>query len=205
MKKLTAIAGCVLAAGCVTQQADTGSGLNTEAIFKAGFSQGNAALAARVSVQDDVQTQCSKFRDKPSKEIAANIEKQQLSSVKFPEKLMGDWKKGEKIAQDGWGMRFTDMKDSNPNRPNGGNCYACHQIAPQELSYGTLGPSLYRFGALRGNSAEIQKYTWGKIANPQAYSACSNMPRFGHNKILTDEQISDLVALLLDPESPANK
>ena len=31
------------------------------------------------------------------------------------------------------------------------------------------------------------------------------MPRFGHNGILTEEQIKDVVALLLDPQSPVNK
>jgi sulfur-oxidizing protein SoxX len=31
------------------------------------------------------------------------------------------------------------------------------------------------------------------------------MPRFGHVGALVDSQIKDLVALLLDPESPVNK
>jgi sulfur-oxidizing protein SoxX len=31
------------------------------------------------------------------------------------------------------------------------------------------------------------------------------MPRFGHNGVLTEEQITDLVALLLDPASPVNR
>jgi sulfur-oxidizing protein SoxX len=31
------------------------------------------------------------------------------------------------------------------------------------------------------------------------------MPRFGHNKVLTPEQIKDYVAYLLDPASPVNK
>ena len=31
------------------------------------------------------------------------------------------------------------------------------------------------------------------------------MPRFGANKILTIEQIKDLVALLMSPDSPVNK
>jgi L-cysteine S-thiosulfotransferase len=31
------------------------------------------------------------------------------------------------------------------------------------------------------------------------------MPRFGANKVLTEKQITDLVALLFDPESPVNK
>ena len=117
-------------------------------------------------------------------------------------KLLGDWRHGEKIAQDGYGMRFTDP---DTKRPNGGNCYACHRLAPQELSYGTLGPSLYRYGALRGSGEAMQRYTYGKIYNPEAFSACSNMPRFGQHGILTEEQITNLVALLLDPESPVNK
>lgn len=213
MKTLTAILGGALVAGCVTSQFASAGGVDAEAIFRAGFSQGNPALAARVSIQDDVQAQCSKFRDKPPKEIAAKIQKEQFATIKFPEKLMGDWKVGEKIAQSGWGLRHTDMNmkgvpQKNPQLPdgaNGGNCYACHQLAPQEVSFGTLGPSLYRYGVVRGNTAEMQKYTWGKIANSQAYNACSNMPRFGHNGILTEEQIKHVTALLLDPNSPVNQ
>ena len=61
------------------------------------------------------------------------------------------------------------------------------------------------YGKLRGNSEAIVKYTYDKIYNAQAFSACSNMPRFGHNGILKPEQIADLVGLLLDPQSPVNK
>jgi sulfur-oxidizing protein SoxX len=78
-------------------------------------------------------------------------------------------------------------------------------MTPQEISYGNIGPSLLGYGKLRGNSAAIQKYTYGKIYNAQAYSACSNMPRFGHNGILGEKQIKDVTALLLDPDSPVNK
>ena len=74
-----------------------------------------------------------------------------------------------------------------------------------EISFGTIGPSLLNFGKLRGNSEAIQQYTYGKIWNSQAYSACSNMPRFGHNGILTEQQITHLVALLLEPASPVNR
>ena len=80
-----------------------------------------------------------------------------------------------------------------------------HQLSPKELAYGTIGPSLLHYGKLRGNSEAVVKYTYGKIYNAQAYQACTNMPRFGHNKILTEEQIKHVVALLLDPESPVNK
>ena len=83
-----------------------------------------------------------------------------------------------------------------PKGPVGANCYACHQLAPQELSYGTIGPSLYQFGKLRGYTDETRKYAYGKICNAEAYTACTNMPRFGHNGILTEAQIKDVVALL---------
>jgi sulfur-oxidizing protein SoxX len=31
------------------------------------------------------------------------------------------------------------------------------------------------------------------------------MPRFGHSQILSEQQVKDLVALLMDPDSPVNK
>jgi sulfur-oxidizing protein SoxX len=31
------------------------------------------------------------------------------------------------------------------------------------------------------------------------------MPRFGHKGILTEQQVKDVVALLMDPASPVNK
>ena len=155
-------------------------------------------------VQDDTQRLCSEAQDRPDKALADRIEKaNQSTGVRYPAsgKLIGDFKRGEAIAQSGFGLRVGD----DTKRETGGNCYACHQLTKQEISYGTLGPSLLAFGKLRGNSDAIVKYTYDKIYNAQAFTACSNMPRFGTNKILTPEQISDLVALLLDPKSPVNQ
>ena len=80
------------------------------------------------------------------------------------------------------------------------------------MSYGTIGPSLYNYGKTRGvtdpNGAaakEIVAYTWGKIWNPHAYNACSLMPRAGAKGVLTEQQIKDVMALLLDPKSPVNQ
>jgi sulfur-oxidizing protein SoxX len=156
-------------------------------------------------VQDESQKMCSAAKDKPSKADAERIEKINAAmKVVYPAsgKLVGDWKRGEAIAQSGYGMR---VGDNNPNRETGGNCYACHQMDKKELSYGTLGPGLNQYGKLRGNSDAIVKYTYDKIYNSQAFSACSNMPRFGHNGILNPDQIADLVALLMDPNSPVNQ
>ena len=138
------------------------------------------------------------------------IEARNMATIKAPSdgKYLGDWKEGEKIAQDGRGKTWTDPADM----ANGGNCYNCHQISQEELSYGTLGPSLYQYGKIRGvsdpNSAAakpIVEYTWGKINNARAYNACSSMPRFAHKGILTEAQIKHVMALLLDPASPVNK
>src|SRR5258708_23409481 len=105
------------------------------------------------------------------------------------------------MAQNGVGKHFAD----DPPGPAGGSCYNRHQPGPQKLSFGTIGPSLSQFGKLRGSSEAIQKYAYGKIYTSEAFSACSNMPRLGYNGVLTEEQITHLVALLLDSDSPVNK
>ena len=131
------------------------------------------------------------------------IEEINLATIKYPAdgKMIGNWREGEKVAQSGIGKQYSD----DPKRPNGANCYACHQLTKEEISYGTIGPSLYHFGKVRGTSEAIQRYTYGKIYNSEAYTACSNMPRFGHHDILTEQQMKDVTALLLDPNSPVNK
>ena len=152
--------------------------------------------------QDAVQRICTVTNDKPSAEIAKQIEADQMKTIAFPaDGLMGDWKRGESIAQSGRGMTFSDAAGT----PNGGSCYNCHQLAAKEISYGTLGPSLQGFGKTRGAGAEMQKYVYGKIYNAKAYSACSQMPRLGFSGTLTEQQIKDLVAYLLDPASPVNQ
>jgi sulfur-oxidizing protein SoxX len=191
-----------LLAACATTLGDAEVEKRTQAAFDQAFANsGRPDMVARLA-QDEVQQVCTHYRNDPPKETAERLERSQMAAIQYPARLMGDWRQGEKIAQDGYGLRFTD---TDAKRPNGGNCYDCHRLAPQELSYGTLGPSLYQFGKQRGAGLEVQRYTYGKIFNPQAYTACSNMPRFGHNHVLTPEQITHLVALLLDPNSPVNK
>jgi len=201
-----AVAATAAMPGCATQPPgdDAGARARAEEVFRQSFTRGNRQMAARVEQQDEVQKLCSAWRNQPPKDVAEKIEQAQMATIQYPAsgKLMGDWRQGEKIAQDGYGLRFTDP---DPKRANGGNCYNCHRISKQELSYGTIGPSLYQFGKLRGADEAVQKYVYGKIFNPQAFLACSNMPRFGHNGVLTEEQMAHLVALLLDPDSPVNK
>jgi sulfur-oxidizing protein SoxX len=176
-----------------------------DAMMQSSFQAKGIAKLDRLN-QDATQKLCSNPFTAYSEKNAALRDKLQAenqASIKYPAdgKMMGDWKKGEKIAQSGRGLTWTDKADT----VNGGNCYNCHQITKEELSYGTIGPSLYNYGKLRGNSEDIIKYTWGKIYNAKATNLCSLMPRAGAMGILSEAEIRDLVALLLDPESPVNK
>lgn len=197
---LAAIAA--IATGCASMSDQEASQKALE-LMKASFSERGQAKLDRLN-QDEAQKLCSKppIVELP-KALAERVETANLESIKYPTdgKLIGDWKRGERIAQTGVGKQFSD----DPKQPSGANCYACHQLSKAEISYGTIGPSLHNYGKLRGSSEAIQRYTYGKVYNAQAFTACSNMPRFGHNGILTEQQIKDVTALLLDPDSPVNK
>jgi len=172
------------------------------AVIKKDFQPRGQASIDRLA-EDGLQAVCNRTGNKPPEGVGKAMEADQLANVKYPAdgKLMGDWKAGEKLAQSGRGFTWSDK----PGLPVGGNCYNCHQISPKETSFGTIGPSLYQFLKLRGTQPDIQKYVYSKIYNAKAYNLCSDMPRFGHISALGEKQIKDLVALLLDPESPANK
>jgi len=174
---------------------------DVEKIMQRDFHPRGQASMDRV-VQDGVQRVCTETGGRPPAEVAKQLEADQMKTIAFPQgSLIGDWKNGERIAQSGRGMQWTDAAGS----PSGGSCYNCHQLSPKEISFGTIGPSLYRFGAVRGSGLETQRYVYGKIYNAKAYNLCSHMPRLGYSGTLTEAQIKDLVGLLLDPASPVNQ
>ena len=154
--------------------------------------------------QDETMAACSQYRNNPPRAVAEAIVAREKASIKYPAdgKLVGDWKKGQKLAQSGYGGRFTDYP---PRTENGGNCYACHQLSSEELSFGTLGPSLLEYGKSRKFSEAGVKAVYDRIYNPQAAVACASMPRLGANGHLSIEQIKDLVAYVMSSDSPVNK
>lgn len=202
----------VVLAGCASAPAGPDIDKLTADALRSSFHSQGMAKVDRLQ-QDDANRECSAadVAGKPlSAQAAQAIQAASMKTVKAPAdgKYLGDWKAGDKIAQSGRGLTWTDKE----GEPNGGNCYNCHQVSKEELSYGTIGPSLYQYGKLRGvtdpasaQAKPIVEYTWAKIWNARATSACSNMPRFGHNGILTESQIKDVMALLLDPKSIANQ
>ena len=218
-KLLSSVATLLVLAGCAMMPTEEEVDRATQEMMKSSFKDQGIAKVDRLN-QDLAQQACSSEdgaagiirRTRGAVDEAKQIETQELKSIKWPAdgRFLGDWMAGEKLAQDGSGMTWRD-KSAAPAE-NGGSCYNCHQISKEEISYGTIGPSLYNYGKLRGvtdpaspASKAVVEYTWGKLWNSKAYSACSNMPRFGHMKILDENQLRDLMALLLDPKSPVNQ
>lgn len=154
--------------------------------------------------QDKTQALCSTHaRAALPTEVAEHISALNRATIKPPSdgRYLGDFKRGETIALTGTGLQYND----DPTQPAGGNCYACHELAASELAYGTIGPSLKHYGKLRGNSAAVLEFAWGKLYNSHAQIACSKMPRYGHRGILSEQQLQDVMAFLFDPASPVNQ
>ena len=207
-----AASAALAVAGCASFPDGATLDQMTQNAVKVGF-RDQGIVKASVLDTDETNRACSAadVAGKPLDEaLASALQEQNLKSIRWPAdgKYLGDWKEGEKLAQSGRGLTWTD----DAKTPNGGNCYNCHQIDKKEISYGTIGPSLYNYGKQRGvvdpaseASKPIVQYTWGKIWNSKAYNACSNMPRAGHMGILNENQVRHIVALLLDPKSPVNQ
>jgi L-cysteine S-thiosulfotransferase len=208
VKASAAVATVALLTSCSSMP----SAADALAAIKGSFAERGIAKLDRLD-QTDIQKVCSeantKGQDVP-KATREKLEKALYEKIPYPADgvYVGDWKEGEKIAQNGRGMQFSDVAGV----PNGANCYACHQISPTEISYGNQGPSLLKYGSIRGvkdpaskDSEAIVKYTWARIWNTHSVNLCSNMPRFGDAGILTVAQVKDVMALLLSPESPVNQ
>jgi sulfur-oxidizing protein SoxX len=217
MKKHSILALSVLAAAVLAGCASLPSSAELDKIAasysKADFKDKGIVKAA-VLQPEDINTLCTEAEvaGKPiDPDLALKLQAAQLKTIKWPAdgNYMGDWKKGEKLAQSGRGQTWSDKADT----PNGGNCYNCHRLSGKEISYGTIGPSLYQFRKNYGIEADptgpaakaMVEYAWGKIYNARAYNACSVMPRAVHKGIITEAQAKDLMALLLDPQSPVNQ
>jgi sulfur-oxidizing protein SoxX len=202
MKKFHAsIFGAAALAIAVTAHAEDDR-VKAVAVMKRDFHAKGIAGMDRLN-EDGLQALCNRSHNEPPKAVAERLQRDQLEAIRYPAdgKFLGDWESGERIAQNGRGMTWSDGGDG----ANGGSCYNCHEIGPNETSFGNIGNSLRQFGKTRGHSPQMQKYVYGKIYNAKAFNLCSNMPRFGHTGTLTEQQIKDLVALLLDPNSPVNQ
>ena len=206
------VSAVALLASCASTAMQGPSAAEVLATIKGSFAERGIAKLDRLD-QTEIQKVCSESfasgKEVP-KATREKMEKAIYASIPYPAdgKYTGDWREGEKIAQNGRGLQFSDVAGV----PNGANCYACHQLTPTEISFGNQGPSLLKYGAIRGvkdpaskDSEAIVKYTWARIWNTHSVNLCSNMPRFGDAGILSEQQVKHVMALLLDPQSPVNK
>ncbi|MEM9635843.1 MAG: sulfur oxidation c-type cytochrome SoxX [Pseudomonadota bacterium] len=159
--------------------------------------------------QDELQKTCSKLKgESVDGETAEKVTEMAAKSIVYPKGgiTLGDWKKGQALVQNAFGFRVGKKTDDHSKRETGGMCMNCHQLEKSMVDRsGTVGPSLIEYGKTLGMSEETKKHTYKSIYNPHAIFPCTNMPRFGVNGILTQEKIADIMAYLLDPESPVNK
>ncbi len=199
------VAPVLIVAGCASLPDAATTRQIAESVVKTGFSA--TPEHAKRLVQDRSQQICSTIGSaKLTPEEASEVVKLARASIQYPQsgKLAGDWKVGAKLAYNGSGSRISGG-NLEKAKENGALCSNCHVIDPKEFNVGNIGPSLTGFGAQRGNSEAMAKYTYEKIYNAWAYFPCSNMPRLGSSGHLTPEQITHVVAFLIDPQSPVNK
>jgi sulfur-oxidizing protein SoxX len=196
----------LIVAGCASFPDQATTLQLAEEMVNGSFTAPAPALLKRLT-QDRSQRICSKIGEaKLTQEEAAEIVKLARESIRYPAsgKLVGDWRRGEKLAHDGAGDRIQFGK-LEKRKENGALCQNCHALAPGEINVGNVGPSLTGYGVQRGNSEAIAKLTYERIYNAWAYVPCSNMPRLGATGHLSPEQITHMVAYLIDPQSPINK
>lgn len=207
VKPLGMLANVLLTVALLCQAAHAGAGAeqesNTLEAMRTSFIPAGQAGMNRLD-QDETQAQCSRYAPKlPPAAIGNRLAALNRAAIKPPAdgKYLGDFRKGEHIAQTGTGFQSSD----DPGVPAGGNCYACHEMAKSEVAFGTIGPSLNRYGKTRGTSPEMLAYAWERLYDTKAFIPCSSMPRFGQQHILSESQLRDVMAFLFDPESPVNR
>ena len=200
---LLALAGCGAARDHGAERKAEPARLTLEQAIDASFRTRGQAGLERLK-QSDMQRICSTERpEQLAPEVRRALQAEAIATVRYPEdgRWLGDWRRGEAIAQAGTGLQYSDRPDAE----HGGGCYGCHRLSGEEIAYGTIGPSLYRYLERNGGGPDSLQKTWARLWNGHAFTACTAMPRFGDAGILTPEQLRDVMALLLDPQSPVNR
>ena len=149
-----------------------------------------ASAHARLWAQQDrTQRECTHYGNHPPDREAVAIMEREWRAIVYPADgvIFGDWQRGAELVA--------------------GQCATCHQLertATNSLIENKSGPALTGYGRNRPFAAAEAKLLYEQIYSSNAVIACSNMPRFGAHKVLTPEQIGDIVAYLLSPRSPVN-
>src|SRR6187402_537744 len=119
MRNIILVAAAILIAGVTgssAQQKPVVDAAKVDADIAKAFSAAPAEWKPRLE-QDESMKECSIHENSPPKAMAEGIQKREKAKIEYPAdgKLMGDWQSGEKLAQSGYGLRFTDYPARNPN------------------------------------------------------------------------------------------
>ena len=103
MRQVVIAVGAAVIALVPTAPAQQGPAVDrakVDATVKAAFPTAPAAWAPRLA-PDETMQQCSAHKNAPPKPVAEAIQAREQASIQYPAdgKFIGDWKKGEALAQ----------------------------------------------------------------------------------------------------------
>ena len=109
-RTLVATAAVAVAiAGCASMKDDAAYQAEALQMMKRDFHASGIAKAEWLN-QDELQKACTQYHNNPPPELRKKIEAAQMGTITYPAdgNFMGDWKRGERIAQDGRGSTWSD-------------------------------------------------------------------------------------------------
>ena len=89
------------------QEIDAIDEARIDAATRAAFPRASADWLARFKADQTLEA-CSRYRDAPPAEMALTIAARESATIQYPPdgKLIGDWKRGEQMAQSGYGSLY---------------------------------------------------------------------------------------------------
>ncbi len=113
---LLLVASVLVPSAAAAQTEPKADPARVEQAVKDGWRNAPPEWQARL-VPDETMKQCSAHENSPPQAVFETIQKRETGAIRYPDdgKLVGDWQRGEKIAQSGYGLRFTDYPPRNPN------------------------------------------------------------------------------------------
>ena len=191
--------------GCATAPSDAETSAKAAQVLKASFKARGQAGIDRLD-QDETQKTCTEYAGKaPPKDVAEKIEKINLASIKWPAdgKLHG---RLEERREDRAGRAAAS---SSPTIPTGPGRRQLLRVPPARAAGSLVRHDRPAAVPVRQDARLQRRHRastpTARSGTPRRTARARYMPRFGHSKILTEAQIKDLVALLMDPDSPVNK
>src|SRR5262245_10708168 len=107
--RFVVLAYIAFAGASYAQQMEVTDEVRIDAAMYAAFPKASPDWLGRLK-GDQTMRACSKYRYAPPAEVARAIAAREGATIQYPPdgRLIGDWKKGEHLAQSGYGHRFTD-------------------------------------------------------------------------------------------------